>query len=130
MKADLCPRNRGNSNSNQQIRDLQNADLFRVLELDGRKLRFRYSHSLAEAATIYKKPKFSMLDCSIIAGLRSPSQVYFYTLAEMVQRQRQPIFYIPRVCPQTEPWSQTKRTWLSAACRVGKSTGSRLCLHP
>ncbi|SEK94722.1 hypothetical protein SAMN05444413_104243 [Roseivivax marinus] len=105
------------------MRDLQDADLFRVLELDGRKLRFRYSHSLAEAATIYKKPKFAMLDCSIIAGLRSPSQVYFYTLAEMVQRQRQPTFYIPRVCPQTEPWSQTKRTWLAAACRIGKLLG-------
>lgn len=101
------------------MQDLDGSDLFETLEMNGRKLRFRYSHSLATAATKFTKSRFSMVDCGIIAQLRSPWQIYFYVRAEMVHRQRHPIFYLPRVCPVNEPWSETKRAWLAAACRVG-----------
>lgn len=112
------------------MRDVEGKELFRVLELAGRRLRFRYSHSLASATKRYTNGKFAMIDCRIIAQLRSPWQLYFYTRAEMVQRQRHPIFYLPRVCPDTEPWSQTKRTWLSAACRVGEVLGHHYVFVP
>lgn len=112
------------------MRDVEGMDLFQTLELDGRKLRFRYSHSLATAATKYTKSRFSMVDCGIIAKLRSPWQVYFYIRAEMVHRQRHPIFYLPRVCPEKEPWSETKRTWLAAACRVGALLGQHYVFIP
>lgn len=112
------------------MRDVADKDLFRILELDGRRLRFRYNHGLADAATLYTKAKFAILDCGIIAQLRSPWQVYFYTRAEMVQRQRRPMFYLPRVCPDNEPWSDTKRTWLSAAGRVGDILGHHYVFIP
>ncbi len=112
------------------MRDLQGTDMFRVLELNGRRLRFRYGHALAKATTLYKKGKFAILDCGIICRLRSPAQVYFYTRAEMVQRQRRPIFYLPGVCPETNPWSQTKRTWLAAACRIGSLLGHHYVFIP
>ncbi len=124
LSAHLC-QTTGSPGSNdismvhEGIRDLKNVGLFETLELDGRKLKFRYSHSMATAATKHVKAKFSMIDCGKIAQLRSPWQVYFYIRAEMAHRQNFPSFYLPRVCPEKEPWNETKRTWLAAACRVG-----------
>ncbi len=112
------------------IRDLEGTELFKTLELNGRKLRFRYGHSLATATRKHLKSKFSMIDCGIISKLRSPWQIYFYTRAEMVHRQRHPIFHLPRVCPETEAWSATKRAWLAAACRVGELMGHHYVLIP
>jgi len=112
------------------MRDLDGTGLFQTLELDGRKLKFRYSHSLATAATKLVKSRFSMVDCGIIAQLQSPWQIYFYVRAEMVNRQRHPIFYLPRVCPVNEPWSRTKRTWLAAASRVGPILGHHYVFIP
>ena len=114
----------------QGMRDVEDADLFRVLELNGRRLRFRYSSALADATTHYTKAKFAILDCGIIAQLRSPWQIEFYTRAEMVQRQRHPMFYLPRVCPEIEPWSETKRRWFSAASRVGDILGHHYVIIP
>ena len=48
----------------------------------------------------------------------------------MVQRQRHPIFYLPRVCSEKEPWSETKRTWLAAASRVGELLGHHYVFIP
>lgn len=114
----------------QGMHDVAGTDLFRTLELDGRKLRFRFGHSLAAGAAKYTNRKFVILDCGIIARLRSPWQVYFYTRAEMVHRQRNPIFYLPRVGPKSEPWQDTKRTWLSAARRVGEIMGHHYVFIP
>ena len=100
------------------VRDLAGKGLFTILEIDGRKLRFRFSKALANAATRFKKPRFVILDCDVIAKLRTPHQVLFYTRAEMVTRQEHPLFWLPNVCPDSMPWGQTKRTWLSAAARI------------
>lgn len=112
------------------MRGVRDADLFRVLELNGRRLRFRFSHVFADATTLFKKGEFAILDCQIIFQLRSPSQIYFYTRAEMVQCQQRPVFYLPGVCPNNESWSRTKRTWLSAACRVGELLGHHYIFIP
>lgn len=111
------------------IRDLENTDLFRTLKLDGRKLRFRFGHRLAAGAEKIKAGKFVVLDCGIIATLRSPWQVYLYTRAEMVHRQRNPMFFLPRVGP-AERWQDTKRTWLSAARRIGEIMGHHYVIIP
>lgn len=112
------------------VRDLAGTGLFHTLELDGRKLRFRFSKTLADATQRMKKPRFAILDCDVIARLRTAHQVLFYTRAEMVTRQRRPLFYLPRVCPNSEPWSDTKRTWLSTASRVGKHLGQDYIFIP
>ena len=105
-------------------------NLFQHLQLDGRKVRFRYSKHMAEAAQPLMKSRFVFLDCDLIARMRSPWQVLFYTRAAMVTRQDRPIFYIPRVCPVSEPWSDTKRTWLAAAARVGQMLDQKYVIIP
>jgi hypothetical protein len=112
------------------VRDLEGTGLFQTLELDGRKLRFRFSKTLADATQRMKKPRFAILECDLIAKLRTPWQVLFYTQAEMVTRQQRPMFYLPRVCPIYEPWSDTKRTWLSTASCVGKHLGQDYIFIP
>jgi len=112
------------------MKDIADVDIFRTLELDGRKLRFRYSNCMATATVKTTKSRFSMVDCDIIGKLSSPWQIYFYVRAEMVQRQRHPFFYLPRVCPVSEPWSLTKRTWFAAACRVSKELGHNYVIIP
>lgn len=105
-------------------------NLFQHLQLDGRRLRFRYSKHMAEATQPLQKGRFVFLDCDRIARMRSPSQVLFYTRAAMVTRQEHPIFHIPRVCPVFEPWCDTKRTWLAAAARVGQILDQEYVIIP
>ena len=112
------------------LKGLNGTDLFSRLEVDGRKLRFRFANALANATKRLINGKFAMLDCGIIAQLRSPWHVYFYTRAEMAHQQKYPFFYLPNVCPDREPWSETKRKWLSAACRVGEFLGQHYVFVP
>lgn len=61
-----------------------------------------------------------MIDCDIIARLRTSSQILFYTRAAMVTRSDYPTFYLPGICPVNAPWHKTKRIWLAAAARVSQ----------
>jgi hypothetical protein len=102
------------------VRDLAGTGLFQHLEIDGRKLRFRLSSRFADATQQLKNGRFVMVDCAIVAQLRTVPQIRFYTRAEMAARQDFPSFHLPSVCPVSAPWSKTKRTWLAAAARIGK----------
>jgi len=112
------------------IEDVEGRNLFQHLELDRRKVRFRYSKQMAEATQHFKNAKFAILDCDEIARLRSPWDVLFYTRASMVTRQDWPVFSLPRICPVSEPWKETKRTWLAAACRVGERLNQHYVVIP
>jgi len=102
------------------VGDLAGTGLFQHLEIDGRKLRFRLSSAFADATQQLKNGRFVMMDCAIVAQLRTVPQISFYTRAEMVARQDFPSFHLPGVCPASAPWSRSKRTWLAAAARVGQ----------
>ena len=102
------------------VRDLAGTGLFQHLEIDGRKLRFRFSSSFADATQQLKNGRFVMVDCAVLAQLRTVPQIQFYTRAEMVARQDFPSFQLPGISPVSAPWSKTKRGWLAAAARVGK----------
>lgn len=102
------------------VKDLKDTGLLQHLEIDGRKIRFRFSSTLANATQQIKGGKFAMVDCDIIARLRTPSQILFYTRATLVRRSDYPNFLLPNVSPEKAPWDKTKRTWLAAAARVSQ----------
>jgi hypothetical protein len=112
------------------VKDLRETGFFQNLELDGRKIRFRFSGMLANATQQIKGGKFAMVDCDIIARLRTSSQILFYTRAVMVSRSDYPNFLLPGICPINSPWDKTKRTWLAAAARVSEELQEDYLLIP
>lgn len=113
------------------IRDLADKGIFTVLDLseNRRKLTFRFSKSFVNAGTHLKNSRFAMLDTEILAKLRSPAHVMFYSWATMVQRAKFPQFSF-RGVGENDPWSNSKRSFLRAAASVGGHLGHGYVIIP
>lgn len=106
--------------------------IFEVLKLseNGRRLEFKFATGFASCGLMHKKDKFAMVDTSILAMLRSPAQVFFYSRAVMVHRSDQPQFYLPVIGSNARPWSDQRRNWMRAAERVGALLGQDYLFLP
>ncbi|WP_281968652.1 hypothetical protein [Roseovarius nanhaiticus] len=99
----------------------------------GRKLKFRFSDAYVRCALRSKKEstdKFAMIDVDVIARLRSPCHVLFYTRATMAQGSKHPMFELPWIPTESKPWSAVKRRWLGAAERISTLLDHDYVLEP
>ena len=72
-----------------------------------------------------------MLDSDQIRTISSANEAMFYTKAVMVGQANQPSFYIPNICPETAPWTDSsKKSWLRIAARVGERLGQEYVVVP
>lgn len=98
--------------------------LFSQLRLEscGTLLTFKFSPQIGPASIRGQRDKiFAMLDSDEIRMISSANEAMFYTKAVMVGQANQPSFYIPNICPETAPWTDSsKKSWLRIAARVGE----------
>ena len=108
--------------------------LFSQLHLEdcGSLLSFKFSPQIGPASIRGPKDKiFAMLDSDQIRTISSANEAMFYTKAVMVGQANQPSFYIPNICPETTPWTDSsKKSWLRIAARVGQRLGQDYVIVP
>lgn len=105
---------------------LQAAGLVEVFNFSdtNRDVRFRFSRRVIESITARRKDgQFAMMEPGMLSQLSSAAHVLFYTRVVMHQGANVPIFYIPGINPQTAPWSQMRRRWIRAACKLSRIYG-------
>lgn len=114
------------------VRDLQGTGLLDVLKLSAcsRKIEFQFSRRFVRSAEQAKGDMFAMLDTDLVAAMRSPAHILFYTQAAMTGSMRYPVFYLPGIGTEEGTWKLTKRLWLRAAAKVSGMLDQQYLLIP
>ena len=108
--------------------------LFEKLSLDttGRLLTFKFARKVGVNAQRSEKDKvFAMIDSMELRKISSSAEALFYTKAVMVNQANQPMFSLPKLCPETKLWTDSaKKSWLRIATRVGERLSQHYVFLP
>ena len=127
------PSGKSNAWIKNVVKEFDEKSLFSKLELNesGTLLSFKFSPRVGPASLRNIKTPFAMMDVDDVATISSASELLFYTLAKLVYNASQPLFYLPHIDPETNPWTDDrKKSWLRVAARVGMRLDQHYLIFP